>query len=441
MDYRPSEVKAGIMIVVTLVAAMVMLAVLGEWDRLFTAQDVLLMEFDVVSGLEVENEVLYAGQKIGQVSRIESILVEPDPEKVERLKEAGAELAGEIRTHRIRVYAVVEGGHQFTTGDRASIDKNLTGKAIIDIRPGPGTFLEETHSGLYPDQAVYNLETQPTVTFNDITYYVRKMLEEKGEPLLDSAKKSVDHIGVLVEENREKIGRVIARAESAAEKVDVTVEALRQFVDDNRKNAGQAIEDVKSAAGDLKELTKQARGVMDQQRLETIAGKIEESATRLRSLLDDKTLERIDTITGDVADGAAELKTGAAELRGQLQSNRRTIKDIFTHVADASMFLSQGLEDLRRNPWRLFYRPKPEELADEYRFQAATALQQGSRRLNNTVQVLARMLERDDLTPEDKTEIRALLKESRRILETVRKREEVLWEKGRQPGEPAIEAP
>jgi ABC-type transporter Mla subunit MlaD len=466
MDYRPSEIKAGIMILAAVVLAVVLLGLLGNWENVFGEKAVVRMDFDSVSGLQLDGEVLYAGQSIGRVISKEFVDVSLTPEALRRLRPDDEtyirqlrrlnlprdEFAEEMRAYgfatkrideelagysvaaeapplpvvtRVRVLAEIDPEQIFRTGDRAVINQNLTGKTIVDIKPGVGPPLEPVEREGYPERPYYVVETRPTVSLADLTWDAKRIVDQfrresgpmvqRVHSILENADESVAGVRAIIEENREPIRETIASVRKSADRVAGIAEGgefdaliadaravakeAQDTIKDNRKNIDAFVARLPEIGGNVEDATAEIKGLVEGERFKGLVARAEKSLVAINDLL--------------AAENRAKVKVALTELRKGMQS------------------LSQGLQDLELNPWKLFYKPKPEELTDEYYYMAALALQRGAENLNEVMTILDELSKEGRIDP-DSERVRTLMKQTRELLERIDERERTLWQKARE---------
>ncbi|HEY0009316.1 MAG TPA: hypothetical protein VGB55_11375, partial [Tepidisphaeraceae bacterium] len=75
-------------------------------------------------------------------------------------------------------------------------------------------------------------------------------------------------------------------------------------------------------------------------------------------------IERTRGTLDDIRAAASNTKDATAEARSLLMRNRSRIDQMISSLRETSVNLEGASAEIRRNPWRLLYQPKTEELAN-----------------------------------------------------------------------------
>lgn len=179
---------------------------------------------------------------------------------------------------------------------------------------------------------------------------VHDLLIHTDETVLE-AKKTVQDADKLILDNKDAVGRVIARLDSTSDRLEKLMTAVEGAVGDGKqlkatlKHAESITEKVDAAADpvlkDTKAITKNVR---------TLTEKLRDNPTT-EVLLGDaghqkviKVLDRVDGAMEDVQEVTKNARTGRGTIGGLLMDN-----ELF-------MDLKLMLKDLKRHPWKFIWR-------------------------------------------------------------------------------------
>jgi ABC-type transporter Mla subunit MlaD len=152
---------------------------------------------------------------------------------------------------------------------------------------------------------------------------------------------------------------------------------------------------LKSAAGDVAKITGNLRPEMDPANSDSILAKFKQTATSVA-----KTAERIEGYSKtEVAEILAKLRDVNTEVlkiasdfsevshtaRELVTLNRENIDEIIDNMTQVSVSLKSASKEIRRSPWRLLYKPKPDEMHSQNVYDAARAFSDGAEQLDQAI--------------------------------------------------------
>ena len=159
----------------------------------------------------------------------------------------------------------------------------------------------------------------------------------------------------------EIIGRIREIAVGAQPRIFQTLANIEAMAADAKPKVGKTLADAAEVAAELKKITKKD---------------IAEMFVKLR-----KINTNLVTIAGNFA-------TVSDETKRLVAVNRENIDEIIDNMVAVSADLKTVAKEIRRNPWRLLYRPKKGELHSQNIYDAARAFSSGAGQLD---QILAKL--------------------------------------------------
>lgn len=221
----------------------------------------------------------------------------------------------------------------------------------------------------------------------------------------------------------------------------------------------QTVNHLKAASADIAAITKNLRPELDASQALSIAGRLKASMANINDITDDlkgytkkdlaKILGNISTITDDlkgytkkdiaeILTNIRKITTSVLATANNLNVSTDKIKQFLTvnydsldEIVDNMVLVSANLQaastEIRRNPWRLFYRPDKNEIKSTNLYDAARAFQEGAAQIDMAVNKLRRTRELDPNDPEAVKEVQAVRVQLLESVKKFRKVEEALW--------------
>ena len=335
-----SEIKAGAVILVAFVLLCVGILIVGDFDRLLAKKTVHCFLFRKVQGLKTNDDVLYAGLKVGRVMEIEYRQVDNgiaarDPGLVVDISQPGLD-----NVTAVLVTAEVDADTPIQVGDEPVISRGLTGTVFLDIAPGPGGGKRLSST----------TETKP--------------LKGKDYPDLGEALATAT-------EKIKQIGSLIDPARVTLDHAQHATKELRTLLERNKESIDQTIEHATATAKRLDEVTAKVGPSVK----EAVANLLESSKTAK---------EAIDEVAPQLKQISKDLKATSKGMNAVVVGNRRNVDLIIENMRQASARLSIGIEDLRRNPWKLLTRNIEADAYTQNIYDAARGFSTGAVALSQT---------------------------------------------------------
>jgi phospholipid/cholesterol/gamma-HCH transport system substrate-binding protein len=340
MEYRSSEVKAGMFIFVSLIVLAGMIFMLGNLQDFIKPKRPLRITFNYTGGLEIGSPVRYAGLAIGRVVNIE--LSGPNDK---------------INPERIIVVTGIDPAIQIRKNSTAMIKTSgLMGGLYIDIRPGTGK------AGLLgEDEPLLGQESFEFAKVGDImTEFVRQIerftdiadtLATDSKATLTTLQTSLSNINQVINENRHNIHSNLSNMTKISGE-------LANLMDKNDGEFRQTLLHISSLAQKTDILLTAKEGsisnIIDQTQKVTreLELLLADNRPGLTSLV--RTMETdSQKIAGKIDSVAGNLDQTFQQTNSVLVENRRNLLELIKNLRETSETLKEFSDDIKRNPWKL----------------------------------------------------------------------------------------
>jgi hypothetical protein len=142
--------------------------------------------------------------------------------------------------------------------------------------------------------------------------------------------------------------------------------------------------------------------------------------------------QSVDKAQGALADLSVTMdhaKAISASLRSLIVQNRSRLDEMILSAKQASDNLKFATEEIRRSPWRLLYKPRPNEMANLNLFDATRSFSQGAGQLSDASSALRDALKDPNADPKL---IQKLIDQLDQSFDQFQKVEQTLWERVKQ---------
>jgi len=200
----------------------------------------------------------------------------------------------------------------------------------------------------------------------------------------------------------ETVGHVLAMAADAQPKIKKTLSHVEAMTADARPKVGKTLADAAEVAAELKRITKKD---------------IAEMLVKLRKINTD-----LVTIAGNFA-------TVSDETKRLITVNRENIDEMIDNMVAVSADLKSAGKEIRRNPWRLLYQPKKDELHSQNIYDAARAFSSGASQLDQMLAKLRGLVRAYPKgPPADDPQLKKIREQIKETFEDFSEAEKALWE-------------
>lgn len=233
--------------------------------------------------------------------------------------------------------------------------------------------------------------------------------------LLGQLHSILDQVNLMTTALREETDKLQASAISAKlhhalDTVNRALSSAAMLIEDNREDITSTIKHVRGTSEILeRQIAARIAEQLDPKAAASLIVKVHAAVDKL-----DASLSDINTVT----DAGQEI----------VSLNREQISRMVGNLKETSEQLKAASKEIRRSPWRLFYTPSPEELAQANVFDAARAFAEAASKLDDTVVRLQTISSTD---PEAIANQQQKLSETRQQLQQTisdfQKAENALW--------------
>jgi phospholipid/cholesterol/gamma-HCH transport system substrate-binding protein len=332
------EVKVGILILVSLGILAAFVLIMGglSFEKTYT----VYVDFDNPGGLQSGAPVRIAGVKCGKVSELAFMGGKIDP-KTNRRALVRAKLAIEQR--------VKESIHE--DADFYVTTQGVLGEQFLAIEPGSPQkpVLQENTIVKGIDPPRLDLFLAKAYELLDTTMTSIKNNRELISEIATNTAGLLKGLNVTLNDNRERINRIVANVEKITEEAQtLTVHARQNYVDNPKimrtiDNVDKLTTDIQRDSGPL---LKDAREAMaNVNRASKVVGG-EEEQQKLKKTLD------------DVAQLAARANATAADAQQIVQHIKKGNGTVGALVMDEAIYddVQEMVRDLKHNPWKFLWR-------------------------------------------------------------------------------------
>jgi len=235
------------------------------------------------------------------------------------------------------------------------------------------------------------------------------------------------------------LDRAIASLSDSAEKLKIIAGVLAEELADEDADSLLAgirsiINDLRSSASDLAAITGNVRPEMNAEKPDSILAKLKQtadSAAETTGRIQQYSKEDVAEILTNLRRANTEILKAArnfAELSDQARQmvalNRTNIDEMIDNMTIVSANLKSASKEIRRNPWRLIYRPKPGEMANQNIYDAARAFSSGAEQLD---QAIAKLKALPEGVAADAPEVLQIRKQIEATFANFSQAEQALW--------------
>ncbi len=339
MEYKSSEIKAGMFIFFGFLGLFASIFVLGDIKDYFQPKKELKIFFGFAGGLDLGAPVTYAGLEIGRVKHIK-LLEAPD---------GGQE--------RVSVLTEITPNITVKTDSSASIKTSgLMGGFYIDIRPGskeapilkPSDHLmgQESFEFAKVGDMVSDI-VREVHRFTDLT----ESLVDATKNTLQTAQASLKNFDQLISENKSGLATNLTNLSRISNEIN-------EIISENRKNIDSGMYHFSSVTAEADRLlTEKSASIVDiidqmqhlSRDMEVLVTEVKPGLRSLVNNMDEgarKVTSSIDLVAGEMDD---TLRQGNSVI----VENRRNLLLLVRNLRETSENLKDLSADLERNPWKL----------------------------------------------------------------------------------------
>jgi len=389
-----NEIKAGLFILLAFGLLCAGIIVIADFKSFMRPKQTHYFSFDQIQGLKVNHEVRYAGIKCGRVTAIEDHAVDDN---------------GAVGTALSRVLVTIEidGDIPVADHDKPMISRGFTGNVYMDIIP---------YERLRPDESLGEpLETSRAHPHPGYHYPTMQELFEKAQVVVEQVQVEI-----------QSVSRSLRNVEVATGDVRHITGRVRAFVDRNETKFDGIVENVSKATRNVEDITVEAKpkvlaAVQDIRDLVANARRqVEALLPKLGPILD-----KLDAAAVNIRTASDDVKVTTAQVKEMVIANRPNIDGTMEEMRQAAARLNLGMEDIRRNPWKLLTRNIEADAYTQNIYDATMRFAEGARALSQAAATLHALQSQPTATPDAVDRAKERLK---KLAEEMPKLEAMLFE-------------
>jgi phospholipid/cholesterol/gamma-HCH transport system substrate-binding protein len=339
MSQRSIEVKVGALILVALGLLGAFVVVMGGLS--FEPTLTVYVTFQNPGGLQAGAPVRISGVKVGRVSELEFRGGQVDP----KTKEPEPPIRAVARIERRYQSSIHDNSRWFVTS------QGVLGEMFLAIDPGshdrPPLPDGATVQGISPPRLDLLLSEGYEILHK--AYMGIANNEQKISETFDGLHRTLRASGNFFEKNSDKIDHIVDNVDKLSTNADDTMKAARErYVDGPQitRIFNDAERTAKTLSDNLPPVMEDGRKVLSDTK--KITGK----------LATDEQLQRLDTMTRDLADASGRAKVLAADAQGLMKHVKEGKGTVGALVMDEAVYddLQELIRDLKHNPWKFFWK-------------------------------------------------------------------------------------
>lgn len=301
------------------------------------------------------------------------------------------------------------------SAESASPDVPLVGKARGF---GPTLAMLSSEFDAANEQSLLAKIHESIDDLNQITTNVSRELDAQRQAVLMAKLHEVaDHINDATRFIRDEFepgrdGKIMAKIHTGVDSLNDTLAAAEGMLTDMREPLQDTIENVREVSHTLDTgITKPLARQLDVEEADSLLAKIHASFDRVNASLADLNV---------VTDASREV----------LALNKDKLSLLITNVKETTDHLRAASKDLRRNPWKLLYTPRPEEVREFNVHDAARDFSEAATRLDDSMLMLRALVEaRGGAIPADDPQLQEIRSSLEEAFNKFSRAEEALWKK------------
>lgn len=400
-----NEIKAGALIIFAVGLLIVGIIIIADFETILRPDRTYHFSFARVEGLRVGDDVLYAGIKGGKVTHIEFTTLE----------DQGA--VGDMRT-RVLVTVEMDADVPIMTNDKPTISRGFTGSVFMDIVPFK-RYIAGQVTGT-------PLETTPEKPLEGYHYPTLKELSEQAQGFLRRAQDEIEKLDERMQVFTDDLKEITTDVKDVTGRVQKAVAGNEERFETMFANAEKT---VRHAEETMREVKPRAISTVDaaQQTIAETRKKIEEMLPKMQEIVDklNEAATEVRTASGNVSTASADVRTSAAEAREIIVANRPNIDGTIDEMRQAAARINLGMEDIRRNPWKLLSRNIEADAYTQNIYDATMSFAAGARALSQASANLEASMSRQ---PRDPEAIKESTEKINRLVDEMTKLEQLLFE-------------
>ena len=317
MDNTRSELKAGIVILISMAILAALIIAVGKFETFWVKTTLVTVRFKNIYGLKADDPVRYAGVHIGRVKAI----------KVVHTKD-------ESLTPEVEVSLEVEAAYPMRTGATAYVDKTMMGATSVEINPGTGPLMDVRRQAEIPEEEVMSFA----------------QIQKRAGELVTKAGAIMDKLNneVLSDKNVKAVAEIVENARQASVTIRETGQSAADMLKEYREPLGASLANLKKTTTNVNKIIEE-----NQAKINTIVKNVQEACANVSQLA-----EKLNTSLYGKADKIV------TNLGSVVEENRDTIRQALRDVRDVASNFKLMSDDLYKHPWKLLNPPEKDVKSD-----------------------------------------------------------------------------
>jgi ABC-type transporter Mla subunit MlaD len=415
MPTNRSALRAGLLMIGSV--ALIICVVIGikglAWIRESTVT--YLVAFDLktnIGGLRVGDEVRVGGFKVGDVKRI-TLMKDTDQSRP---------------PYYILIAFDVPQKYSIREDARIRVDGTLTGTSWLNFEDlGKGSELKPNRPLIGAASATTELFAKVGTLAPELQAIVTEIrtktlpavngalsdVQTKTVPLvnqtLEGFKKTGDNTAALTADIRKSYDpTILAEYKKVTEKAVAMMEAIRALF-------GDTTADFRTTVANLRESTDSIKG-----KLPGILDKVDGALAKV-----DTSVDKVNKTLDEVHQTVLNAKELSSSAKAVIVGNKSKLDNMIASLKTAGDNLKAATAEIRRSPWRLLYKPAPNEMANLNLYDAARQFAEGANDLNDTAGALRDLIK--DNPNADPAEVKRLMEKVDQSFSNFQQVEQKLW--------------
>jgi ABC-type transporter Mla subunit MlaD len=430
---KHNEVLVGITVLLVLILTFYIVVVLAEWPGAYEPQQEITVQLPYkagLRGLQTGSPIYLGGTKVGQVTETSIAYLNSEKDvfvsftlKIPRqyplrhdcvlIPESNV-LGGQtilvIEDLGCRGEPVPDGatvklklGNSMTEAIKREFDPDNPDSLMaqlkfeVDRKNDSSIIASLAHTAANLRQITAKIEQQFTLDEQKLT------MMAKVHSILNNLGNITDRVNTQLDTDNK--AAVIARLQSALDKLDDNLTQIKETIQTNKENVTQIVTSLKNTA-------------------QTLEKDIPEITSRIR-----QTLVKVDASVDTARITIQNLRQFSDQARDVAVVNRDNINQLINNITEVSSNLKLTSREVRRAPWKLLYKPGKEQLKIQGLIDSAGAFASGAERLDNAALRLRSILTTTgEKIPLDKQIIDSILAELEISFGQFQKAEQKFWD-------------
>jgi ABC-type transporter Mla subunit MlaD len=361
-------------------------------SRLVESWQERTVQFDLgddVGGLNVGDDVRIGGFKVGVIKDIQLFGYEnPEPKA----------------QPKVLVTFSLPSRYVIRDGTRVRIQGTLTGQSWLNIDYlGAG----EAIGNASPIEGNASMMTVLESTLSDIAPQAKGLVADVRTGTVPRVNNALDHATALVSDLQTQEGSLAPKAQALLDRAIEALTAVRDII-------GPSTGDFRGAVADVHHITSSVN--------DRLPSLLDEASSIFKTL--DVDVQKAETMLTDAQATLANTRDATGTLRSVIVDNRGKLDAMIGNFKTTSDNLKEASATIQRSPWRLLYKPGPDEVANLNLFDSAREFADGANSVSDASAALRDALKDKDADPAEIKKLQQVLDDSFAHFQQV---EQKLW--------------